>query len=143
MGEPACLPNFSGLAESIAQGTGKDLAPGEPEDQFLGRLQHKGQKVHERAAQALKLYNPQPTDLHRNLLRLTSRPSSLRVVTTNFDMLFEKAAEELPDLELVVYTAPALPIGSNFTGIVHVHGSLDSESDLVLTDQDFGRAYLT
>ena len=143
MGEPACLPNFSELAKSIAQGTGEVLAPGEPEDQFLGRLQHKGQKVHERAAQVLTLYDPQPTDLHRNLLRLFSNPSSLRVVTTNFDLLFEKAAEEMLDGEPAVYTAPALPIGSNFIGIVHIHGSLDRESDLVLTDQDFGRAYLT
>ena len=40
--------------------------------------------------------------------------------------------------------APALPLGDTFRGIVHVHGSVTGDpSDLVVTDADFGRAYLT
>ena len=42
-----------------------------------------------------------------------------------------------------MFRAPALPLGRDFNGIVHVHGSIDSPKDMVLTDADFGRAYLT
>ena len=46
MGEPASLPDFSSLAEAIARGTGAVKCARESEDQFLGRLQHKGVQVH-------------------------------------------------------------------------------------------------
>ena len=142
MGEPARLPNFRRLAEAIAQGTGEVLHD-EPEDQFLGRLQHKGQNVHERAAQALSRDGLEPTDLHRFLLQLYSGPESTRIVTTNFDLLFEQAAEDVFESLPEVFTAPALPLGGKFKGIVHVHGSVDRTDDMILTDMDFGRAYLT
>jgi SIR2-like domain len=66
-------------------------------------------------------------------------------VTTNFDDHFSTAAVEVfagepPEM----FAAPALPVGSNFSGIVHIHGSVTkSPTRLVLIDQDFGRAYLT
>ncbi|MGH8613527.1 MAG: hypothetical protein ACREYF_16295 [Gammaproteobacteria bacterium] len=41
-GEPAHLPSFKCLAELIAAGTGETQQENEPEDRFLGRLQHKG-----------------------------------------------------------------------------------------------------
>ncbi|WP_372449708.1 SIR2 family protein [Microbacterium flavum] len=42
------------------------------------------------------------------------------------------------------WIGPALPIGDHFEGIVHLHGSLNrAAQELVLTDEDFGRAYLT
>ena len=143
MGSPAGLPSFRELSEAIAQGTGEVLNEGEPEDQFLGRLQYKEQNVHARAAQVLSRNNAQPTDLHRDLIRLFQNPALTRVVTTNFDLLFESAAEQIFQSFPAVYTAPALPLGHRFEGIVHLHGSLSSESDMVLTDSDFGRAYLT
>ena len=43
-----------------------------------------------------------------------------------------------------VYNAPALPLGRDFTGIVYLHGSIEQPPpSLVVTDRDFGRAYLT
>ena len=42
-----------------------------------------------------------------------------------------------------VYTSPTLPLGTNFRGIVHIHGSVERSADIVLTDADWGRAYLT
>ena len=43
-----------------------------------------------------------------------------------------------------MYEAPALPLGRDFTGIVYLHGSIDrAPSRLVVTDRDFGHAYLT
>ena len=147
MGEPAKLPSFKGLATAIAQGTGKTLQDHELEDQFLGRLQHEGVEVHTIAAKELQKNcrgeAPEPTDLHRDLLRLYPKSESPRIVTTNFDLLFEEAAKEVFDSKPDMFRAPALPLGREFNGIVHVHGALDRSDDMVLTDADFGRAYLT
>ena len=151
MGEPACLPSFKHLAKMIAKGTGKVLHCGDPIDHFLGELQHEGVKVHERAAEALFRDDLEPTELHRNLLRLYSNTEQVRIVTTNFDLLFEQAVEELFDSQLEVFRAPALPLGNRFKGIVHVHGATNLPDEhgvisppdrLVITDSDFGRAYL-
>ena len=89
MGEPACLPNFEHLAKAIAEGTGKTLRDGEEIDRFLGRLQHDGVKVHERAAEILSRDDLKATELHQNLLQLYPDVGKIRVVTTNFDPLFE------------------------------------------------------
>ena len=141
MGEPASLPDFKGLSTAIAQGTGQTLGNQEP-DRFLGRLQHKGVNVHERAGEELSRHNPEPTDLHRDLLRLYSEPRSVRIVTTNFDTLLEQAVGDVFESKPEVYQAPALPLGHKFDGIVHVHGAVNRPDDMVLTDADFGRAYL-
>ena len=145
MGKPACLPDFRTLAKQVAQGTGEVIGDDEPEDRFLGRLQtDRNVRVHVRAAELLKKRSSRPTELHRDLLRLLPRAASPRIVTTNFDLLFEKAATGGgADLKLEMFKAPALPLGREFTGIVHVHGALDRPETMVLTDTDFGRAYLT
>ena len=143
MGEPARLPNFRELAKAVAQDTGQVLQDGVPEDNFLGRLENEGANVHARAAEVLSRGNVEPTDLHRHLLRLYSNPASVRIVTTNFDPLFEQAAEHEFESRPNVFKAPALPLGRKFNGIVHVHGAIDRPREMVLTDRDFGRAYLT
>ena len=142
MGEPACLPSFKTLAEKIAQGTGDVLQDGEQEDRFLGRLHDKGVKVHERAVRELSHNNPKPTALHKNLLRLYQKSEQIRVVTTNFDLLFEEAAQDVFGTVPKVSQAPELPQARNFYGIVHIHGDLNHPQDLVLTDKDFGAAYM-
>ena len=143
MGEPSNLPDFRGLAADISQGTGIDRQPDEPEDRFLGRLFDQGVKVHEVTVGRLSRDGLQPTKLHRDLLRLFADGTLPRVVTTNFDLLFEEASQEvfgrIPD----VYRAPALPLGRRFGGIVHIHGDVADPAGMVLTDKDFGRAYLT
>jgi hypothetical protein len=142
IGPPAHLPDFKRLTELIAAGTGEAIQDGEPEDRFLGRLRFDGVDVHSRAAEILSRDEPSPTSLHRDLLRLYPDIDQVRVVTTNFDLLFEKAAQETqgsPDR----YVAPALPLGDKFRGIVHVHGAVSRPEQMVLTDADFGRAYLT
>jgi SIR2-like domain len=59
--------------------------------------------------------------------------------------LFEQAAKELfPGAQPEVFHASALPAGKNFYGIAHIHGSVEKPVErLVLTDGDFGKAYLT
>jgi len=141
MGSPSNLASFWKLTCDIAQGTG--LAPNEPLDRFLGQLHHRKVAVHERAAQHLSPAASAPNALHHNLLRLFRTADRVRLVTTNFDLHFETAASTLFGSVPDVYRAPALPLGYDFSGIVHVHGALPRARDLVLTDVDFGRAYLT
>jgi SIR2-like domain/Domain of unknown function (DUF4020) len=141
MGPPSNLASFWKLTCDIAQGTG--LAPSEPLDRFLGELHHRNVAVHERAAQLLSPADTAPNELHRDLLRLFQTVDRVRLVTTNFDLHFETAATALFGAVPDVYRAPALPLGYDFLGIIHVHGALPRARDLVLTDADFGRAYLT
>ncbi|MEQ1815253.1 MAG: DUF4020 domain-containing protein [Nitrosomonas sp.] len=141
MGPPSNLASFWKLTCDIAQGTG--LAPSEPLDRFLGQLHHRNVVVHERAVQLLSPPGSAPNALHHDLLRLFQTADSIRLVTTNFDLHFETAANALFGAVPNVYRAPALPLGYDFSGIVHVHGALPRARDLVLTDADFGRAYLT
>lgn len=143
MGEPACLPSFKDLANKIAEGTDKTLQDGEP-DRFLGQLQDEGVKIHDLAARELSPPGLKATDLHRNLLRLYSKSEQVRVVTTNFDLIFEQAAVDVfIDSQPRVFQAPALPLGRQFNGIVHIHGAVSHSDEMVITDADFGRAYLT
>ena len=141
MGVPANLPGFKALTEAIAHGTGEILKCREPEDRFLGRLKHQGVDVHERAAEQLSGDCIHPTPLHFDLLRLFSTHESVRLVTTNFDTLFDRAAEEVFEEGPATFNAPALPVGADFTGVVNLHGTVDAPSGMVLTDEDFGRAY--
>ena len=142
MGEPACLPNFKHLAQMIAREGIQELQDGEEIDYFLGRLQHGGVKVHERAAEKLSREDIEATALHRNLLQFYSDTEQIRVVTTNFDLLFEQTAKKIFDDQPEVFRAPALPLGRQFRGIVHIHGTIDKRTEMVITDADFGRAYL-
>lgn len=141
MGAPSNLASFWKLTEDIASGTG--LAPTAPLDRFLGQLQHRSVAVHERAAKFLSPPESAPNALHRNLLRIFRASERVRIITTNFDLHFETAAKEIFNEIPVVYSAPALPRGYDFNGIVHVHGALPHGKELVLTDSDFGKAYLT
>ncbi len=141
MGPPSNLDNFWQLAEKIACHTG--LTPSHPFDRFLGVLQHQGVAVHQRAGELLSPEGSAPNVLHRDLIRLFGAVDRIKLVTTNFDLHFETAAEEVYGSSPEVYRAPALPLGYSFHGIVHVHGALPHASSFVLTDADFGRAYLT
>ena len=144
IGQPAGLPNFEDLARTVGLGTGEAPRDDESEDAYLGRLkQSRSVRVHELAAQELKRRNPKPNDLHSNLLRIYLNTEYVRLVTTNFDLLFEKAAHEVLSSQPELFRAPALPLGRSFRGIVHVHGALTHPSEMVITDADFGRAYLT
>jgi len=141
MGAPSNLDSFWKLTCKIAEGTNQ--SPTQPLDRFLGNLVHSKVAVHKRALQLLTPPKSHPTNLHYHLLRLFGSPSLVRLVTTNFDLHFEASFQKLYGILPETYKAPALPIGYEFTGIVHVHGALPQAKDLVLTDTDFGRAYLT
>lgn len=84
-----------------------------------------------------------PNSVHKAIARLAAA-SNAPVVSTNYDEHIEAAAADeglrLGDR----YSAPALPLGRDFRGIVYLHGAASRPaSELVVTDEDFGRAYLT
>ena len=114
MGEPARLPEFKSLTAKIAERANKVQEDGENLEQFLGRLQDDGVKVHDIAKSVLSPEGLQPTSLHQDLLRLYHKDGPVHLVTTNFDILFEEAAGGLFNDTPPVFCAPALPLGHQF-----------------------------
>jgi SIR2-like domain len=164
---PAGLPSFTRLAQEVIAELGvpedasslrlfqralqereSDFAP--PMDQVLGLLQREyGASQVERAV-TRKLRTPRGADIsyHDLVLRLsTDKFGRPRLVTTNFDLLFEAARKRLE-----WYAPPGLPslsYGEPLRGLVYLHGRLnvrrhseDHSQGLVLGAADFGRAYL-
>ena len=143
MGEPAMLPSFSELSDLVSAGTGKSKREKELDDKFMGRLHDSGIEVHQIAAKHLSRPAGVFNAIQNDLLRVFMELNQVKLVTTNFDALFESAAKSLWGQIPEVFRAPALPLGKKFSGIIHIHGALTHCSEMVLTDRDFGRAYLT
>lgn len=141
MGEPTELPDFPELTNQIARGTGEEWTEELREscETFLGRLKDRGIDVHEIAAERLNQCGLKPNQLHKNITALFSAPSKIKIVTTNYDTMFE---ESLGECEVKVYNAPILPPGDHVEGILHIHGNVNEPRYMILTDEDFGRAYL-
>lgn len=144
IGPPSNYPSFNGLTAEIAKWAGQVWPEKEPSERFLGRLVYQNIKVHNQVAHLLSSPESKPKPLHEDLLRLFGNLEQVRIVTTNFDSHFETAANNVFHRIPEVFKAPALPLGNDFSGIVYLHGSvLADPRRMVLTDQDFGRAYLT
>ena len=84
---------------------------------------------------------------HRALIDLSrGRDGTVRLVTTNFDLLFEGAAPEVGS-----HAPPRLPEprSAGFGGIIHLHGRVNSDysgpgdEEFIVSSADFGRAYLS
>lgn len=141
MGEPSNLPSFWKLAEDIACGFGRE--PKNPLDQFLGNLSPDESVIQNATVNSLQSIDSQPKELHSHLLNMFASSEFVRVVTTNFDPLFTEASNEIWSNTPEIYTAPALPLGYDFEGIVHIHGANTHPRSIVITDRGFGQAYLT
>jgi hypothetical protein len=93
---------------------------------------------------------PNATATHEALLTLSkSREGRTRLITTNFDRLFEEVIAA-KTLTIERFQAPLLPVPKNrWDGLVYLHGLLtavpaSSELNrLVVSSGDFGLAYLT
>ena len=167
---PAGLPSFEGLVKAVledlllenARQPGTDEAPAwrtfceGQYDEALNILEnpragvYKPKQVREKVRVHLTM-RPRTIEKHLTLARLADLDKeSGRLVTTNFDPLFEEAAKELckqGNHPPAVHVAPALPPAKQetFRGLAYLHGRLKSSLDdqqLVLTTTDFGRAYM-
>lgn len=163
---PAGLPDFGGLVESIYQKVGTTREPIEDQafnsyqyDATLNLLedrlpgQRKGLQMRQALADSLKpkLSKKGATETHVALLQLArNREGKLRLVTTNFDRVFERVSKRA-SMPFVPHVAPMLPVPKNsrWDGLVYLHGLLPDKPDdnalnrLVVTSGDFGLAYLT
>jgi hypothetical protein len=140
---PSNYPNFLDLATELG-GIAYPIREHELIDRYLGRLAEHSIAVHDRVKNRLSDPHSHPNHLREAIVRLFGSTSAIRIVTTNFDDHFRGAALNVFGHAPEIYRAPALSLGDDFKGIVYLHGShLDEAKKLVLTDADFGRAYLT
>jgi hypothetical protein len=94
------------------------------------------------------------SNTHIDMLRLSlaphssgdfSKPASCRIVTTNFDLLFEAAWKAEFNSQPQTFDARMAPRSGahDFSGIIHLHGALSSDaqvaSNYVLSSRDFAR----
>lgn len=159
------LPSFRELTEKVYERLGEKLQNEAAELIAFNRFEY------DRALRSLEKRTHQPGTLslvrktvaellaaqdeieapdHFALLQLSRDPEGRhRLLTTNFDTLFERAANAA-GLEIPSFTAKTIPKpgGARDHGIFHLHGRIIDpilhleESDLVLTSADFGDAYL-
>lgn len=140
--EPTSLPDFVTLTEEIAKGTGKTLKDSDTCEVFLGYLKSMGINVNRRAAELLSDTCLKHNKTHEAIVDLFTEPYKIKIVTTNYDQMFEQVLESR-GVCVPIYNAPALPLGDDVEGIIHVHGNINNPKYMVLTDEDFGKAYLT
>ena len=143
---PSNLPLFIELAKELCDLYNTDFEEiySDKIDVFLGKLEDKHNNLHVDAQQVFINKYPKPNILHNSIVRLFNNKQQLKIITTNYDDLLTKAAENYFESEIVKYYAPALPLGSDFSGIVYLHGNVqDTPNKMVLTDRDFGKAYMT
>lgn len=142
MGKPTSLPNYEKLAAQIAEDTGKELGKDDSCEVFLGSLKAEGIDVNQQAAEILSGTCLEHNKLHEAIVDLFESPDKIKIVTTNYDQMFEHVIASRGE-NTVVYNAPALPLGNDVNGIIHIHGNVNNPKYMVVTDEDFGRAYLT
>lgn len=154
---PLVMPDFNELVEEVAakldpmgavaaRKRAENTVAGEPRylespEQFLSRFERSYPGMRAFIADKLdceRKFN----DLHRQIVSMFHSGSKTRIVTTNFDLAFERAAEQL-GIDLPIYVAPSLPLGDRFNGIVHLHGAVDEADGMVLTSSDYGEAYVS
>ena len=137
------LPNFDDLVDYIANALYVERREeNEPHDYYLGKIA-KTKDVHQIAKNLVHVAYSKPNPLHHSILQLFAADENVRIVTTNFDQHFTTVLEE-SERNVNMYYAPALPTGRAFKGLAYIHGNVEQEKEnLILTDGDFGRAYLT
>lgn len=161
---PAGLPMFSGLVDQVwneiglpREGLALNAYKSGQYDKVFDLWERHGERNIEpqelRRIVKDKLATPENPNLtpHKTLIKLSHSDDGIgRLITTNFDELFQCAYQELyPDASLLPDCAPRLPVPKPDTwhSIVHLHGSVfdvrdPSYANIVLSSADFGRAYL-
>ena len=170
----AGLPLFRGLVQGVYQALGEDwrLHPAERDgmrsaqyDRVLRSLERRlaasdlprarGMRGRIRAAVRAKLAPPAGAELanHLALLKLSRDDEGRsRLLTTNFDTLFERAWWGEHHERIASHAGPAMPQPKvdRFSGVLHLHGRLADDhpelhwddTPLILTSSEFGEAYL-
>jgi len=118
-------------------------------DRIFGLLERdfRTEDIEESVAKILKPSPDADLSAHQIMLDLSRTPvGKIRLVTTNFDLLFEACDSSLPR-----HRYPRLPDPNRheeFEGIIHLHGYVDNDyqgasgDGFVLSSSEFGDAYL-
>ena len=166
----AQLPDFLGLAKKVTDRLGVPasssarrlideadelaLRVGEsgliPADRIFGILERQFvvRDIHAAVAEALKPGADADLSAHKVMLTLAKGPDDkVRLVTTNFDLLFEACDESVR-----YWKPPRLPDilrQEELNGIVHLHGRVNTSysgpdgDGFILSSSEFGQAYLS
>lgn len=146
-------PLFRGLCEQISSDLAIDLNDEQkgmiengPLDQLLGIWKDDGRDVQQSASKILRFDEDKKIiKLHKSILNLFPEEIETRIITTNFDNLFNialKKSDNYTQKNCNIYYAPALPPGRRFSGIAYLHGHISNPKEMILTDKDIGRAYM-
>lgn len=146
LGKPSNLPLFDSLAKKLARLASHPFSKRGGLDFFIGQLESlpQGFDAHHHAHTLISNPKSRFNPLHGAIVDLAGIGGAFRVVTTNYDDHLASAAGSgsitVPD----TWYAPALPLGRDFAGLVHLHGSVRRpKEEMILTDRDFGHAYIT
>ena len=157
---PAGLPGFEGLVRELYARVGErqdaiewDSFSAKQFDRTIGHFENRVQGGKRNVRRHLKtillpdLTRRRALTSHLALLTLArQRDGILRLVTTNFDTLFETAISHYQLPLCPVHPDP--PSRNLWEGLVYLHGRLPEQSSLedldrlILSDADFGKAYL-
>jgi len=140
---PSGLPTFQELTKRLFEESHEPPPEdGTALDKALGDLKNKGVDVHQRVKTIVSSPESKPNDLHKAIAELAS-VGEPRIVTTNYDRHLSACLEDHLGGGFENYPSLAFPQREGFTGIVYLHGSVKELAEhLVVTDADFGRAYL-
>lgn len=144
--EPSNLPLFDSLARKLAELAVHPFSDSGGLDFFIGQLESlpQGFDAHHHAHTLISDPKSRFNPLHSAVVDLAGIGGAFRVVTTNYDEHLASAAESASIAVPDTWYAPALPLGRNFSGLVHLHGSVRRpKEEMILSDRDFGHAYIT
>ena len=136
------MPNFDGLKRYVIDELKADDAPDAPFDELFSWLENKygRTRIDNIIAQRLTAADHTPTDHHKIIAKLSRGvDGKAQIVTTNFDVLFEKAARGAKTYEPP--TMPHVRWNASISGITYLHGKLNS-TKYVLSRKDFSKAYI-
>ena len=138
------------VMEAIAARHKGEVSSSAGMDRVFGFLEREFEADDVRRAVASVLKPPEDHTLifHRALLDLsTVRSGDVRIVTTNFDRLFEDACTtDVPSHSPPSLPDPGRPL--SFRGIMHLHGRVDDHykgaehDEFILSTAEFGHSYL-
>ena len=126
-----------------------EISPFISADRIFGELERDFEKkdIEQAVANCLKTNSDVDLSSHQIILNLATGPSGrTKLVTTNFDRLFEKAKPGIPYCAFP--NLPDLSQTPDFDGVVYLHGHTNGDctgagaDGFILSSADFGQAYL-
>ena len=126
------IPNSADLKAALFPATGGSLTLEEAAQVIALELPKSGKDIHQEIANLITRIK---LDGDNTDISSFFKENSLRIVTTNYD----KLAEELSDPKECQSITPGMPIprSQSKVKVFHVHGSIESPKNMVVTSDDY------